>query len=545
MNHQSPEAWDWQGIPKLHWLIVWYESFTTVYFIYVLIKNFAINQLDRTELLYYLGAKINQPLRCYLPGRFYVTTLDAVDVPAANICVLTHLIWRAIQWSHRQQMTLHNFLLLTRRDLKLYYSTVNMSTIHQNNNDTSARNTITKCFLNETLSYPLPQFLGEKKTIRSQFRLRPGRTQQANDRLRKWFSLTTLLSIMLVSFISSIIFPLIYLRLISEIHYKTKYDSCDLGPPWAAEINPAERKYSLYIRWYRFMFLLVDLVENLLLWIETGISAFMGMGLAALLNYDLMVYLYNIHDNVIQLTSFIVKMDPSKQIDTCDTPINWRPSESALNNRENSEDQTDDEFVDQELNKFGPFKVDESTLMQNNLDVMMHELQFQIHDFFRQIERYDTYMSDVLTLTLLIWFSILMTYIKVSVNGFAWLPELLVSYDIASQTNLKPGTSPYHLMIVFTPIILVTLISFALLVVHRRCMITYRYLCPLIATYQSHRKLTLITIMDYFVERRTCYSLFRMSPFQPITYLSIVGWSFSCFFILRSLLERPSISKQT
>jgi hypothetical protein len=60
----------------------------------------------------------------------------------------------------------------------------------------------------------------------------------------------------------------------------------------------------------------------------------------------------------------------------------------------------------------------------------------------------------------------------------------------------------------------------------------------LMALDQSCHRRQFIEILDYFAKRRTCYTIYRTYPLTTTSHLTIIGYSFSCFFILYSLNNR-------
>lgn len=552
------DNWDWRGIPDMHWFFVWYEYFTTLYLMLLIAKILSISYLENA-LLSSMGIKLSKPLGCYLPGRFFLTTLQRVDLITVVVAAMMHLTWRRLQYAHKQDMNLHYFLLFTRRDLDHYnckFLTVdkqkqqpqqaNRKTNHQKQQEksesASLENALVECLFHETLSYRV------QITKQLQYyRLRPNRTPRANDDLRKLMSIVFVCAVVVIAIITAILTPFIWLEILSEQHLVDYYPNCEIDPTWfRSSLDPR-----VAINWHRLTILIIDYGDNALLWIETGFSVFYGVELAALLNFDLYVYWQNLHENVLKLHHFLTgnyAQVTRKYFDrrkfTVSTFERYENIQSEMKASTRAKNASQDQSKRQPLsldrrNTFSPVQVIDrcSTRDEKQLDELMHELRFQLHDFFIEIKHNDTYMSDVLTFTLIIWFSIFLAYIYISIDGYVFAPEILVQVNTIAEARFKPGTSPYHLLIVIIPMVALTVIYWSLLDLHRRCLITYRYLCPIMAMYQSDRRRTFLPILDYFSDRRTCYSLFRMTPFLPTTYLSIVGWSFSCFFVLRTLLE--------
>lgn len=67
---------------------------------------------------------------------------------------------------------------------------------------------------------------------------------------------------------------------------------------------------------------------------------------------------------------------------------------------------------------------------------------------------------------------------------------------------------------------------------------TYPNICSLMAWDYSRHKHNFIEILDYFNRKRTCYTIYRNYPVTTTFYLTIIGYSFSFFFILGSIDRR-------
>lgn len=525
--------WDWRGIPKIHWLFLIWEYFTTLYFSYILARFLITNYLE-DKLVDLLGLNLGRPLYCYMPGRFYVTTLRAVDMTASIVTATLHLIWRLMQYWHKQEMTMHYFLMFTKRDLNKYYEQFIENVCRkeyfllQNDNQTKGvtpksatsgfQEKIIECYFHGTLSYKVPI------TNRIHFyRLRPNRTKQANDRLRNFMSTVSLSAAIIIAIIASIILPLALLQIISARHYNKYYDGCGVESNWLLSARDETATITnipiIQINWYRLLLFCWDALENFIVWFETGVSVFYGIELATLLNYDLIVYWAKLHDDIVQMHDYLAL------------------NHSEMNRRYFSRKERR-KSKNKALIEAAPINTIDR-IEQDQLDQMIFELQCQMHDFFGELKRSDSNLSDVLTLILFVWGSIFLAYTYISIQGYVWAFEVLVR-DV-SDVSSRSGTSPYHSFLVLVPMTIITAVYLALLGLHGRCMQTYRYLCPLVAMYQSPkvRKQAFLPILDYFIDRKTCYRLFRMKPFLPATYLSVVGWSFSCFFVVRTMFGRP------
>jgi hypothetical protein len=79
---------------------------------------------------------------------------------------------------------------------------------------------------------------------------------------------------------------------------------------------------------------------------------------------------------------------------------------------------------------------------------------------------------------------------------------------------------------------------YVILSTHRRCLKAYPLLCSLMALDQSSHKKQFTEILDYYAKRKTCFTLYRLYPLTTTTHLTIIGYTFSCFFIVSSMNNR-------
>lgn len=555
-------GWDWKGILKLPALYLFYEYFMNTFLLYILVKNFSIS-LFETKILKPLGLAPDKPLSCYMPGKFYLTSIELIDVTISTAATLIHLIWRKIEYSHKQEITLFYFLLLTKRDLRKYNLNfitkkcilgISPNEQQQVTAEGNFEQAMLESFYHETLCY--------KVKVNQQletYRLRPNRNERACDKMRQLLVILFTLAISLIILISLIIIPLVNLQLFSGVHQRRYYANCEIGMFWfdiPKHINGSSSfDDSLFspissFNWYRLFVYIMDAFENATLWFQSGQSVFSGLLLATILNFDLLVYWFGMQENVLELHRYMKSNQQElNQRYLKNTKLIQRPGRkrSMISLEKYKEDEEENLSL---APKYSLGNIMESG-DQDYLDELVNELHCQMHDFFRELKRTDGFMSDVLTLTLIVWFSIFLvyTYISISDETLAGQTKTTTSRPTSSKENinlvqLQQSSSPLHVLIVVVPMVLVTLICWALLILHRKCLITYKYLYPSVALYQSKLKGKFLPILDYFSEHRTCYTLFRLSPFLPITYMSIVGWSFSCFIILKTLLERnPLMNK--
>lgn len=499
----SPIDWIWRDLPDF-WLLRWWERFETVYLVWILIKNiinssWVENQLKQNGLL-------EQPTaapRCYLLGRLYMSDVQLLDETICNWACLIKTCWRMTQYSHKQKMTLHYFLLFSQENLQNYYRDYVIGEYKGHYLVRSKRasgshleEALVSGFFHDTMSYKV-----SSTDMRYAYRLRPNRTQKSYRVLRKRFiDLFLLIGISSVMFVL-VISPFALMRFVSKQHYEIYFHGCGMEMYW---VRASSWPLLPEVNWYRLIMFSWDIVENIVLWIESSTAGYYGLHLLVMVHFDIQIYLQDLHRKVADCYKILL----SKQ-------------ERLTIKRSNSD--CNDKIVTSNT---------KGSHLDSEIDEMIYELQFQLHDLFKQIKRSNSYISDALSIITVLWLTVFLVYAYVSINGMAYTPG--VQSDSLKQQNM----SPYIMLVVLIPMVYILFLGWYLLSIHRQCLCMYQLLCPILAMYRSDRKLTLLPVLDYFKDRRTCYTIFRISPFLPTTFLSIFGWTFSCFFILRSLFDR-------
>jgi len=270
--------------------------------------------------------------------------------------------------------------------------------------------------------------------------------------------------------------------------------------------------YSINWSWWRTKIIFIDFIENLIIWLETGLAAFSGLQLTVVLNYDLVVYWSHLHGRLLWLKEKFATIHEQSYFF-----IGRSHSDDHVYRSSPLGNLSSNQIYRQAYLKGASPSRGQSRFRIDCSDDSIPLLKHQLHDFFREIKRADSFISDTITLTLIIWLAIFCSYVYI---------VQYLNYD----TNLG------RRMIIIVPMIVLTLNYSVILALHRYCCKSYPVLCSIMALTPSlEDKKSVMAMLTYFNERRTCYRLFGQGPFLPSTYLSIVGWSFSCFFIIVSL----------
>jgi hypothetical protein len=128
-------------------------------------------------------------------------------------------------------------------------------------------------------------------------------------------------------------------------------------------------------------------------------------------------------------------------------------------------------------------------------------------------------VDDVLSTVMNIWFTI---FVFIIYNVFS-LP----------QKALAGLNATLVLIFVATSIICVSATT-----VHRNCLKSYGKLCSLMCLDDSRHKHRFVEILDCFVRNRTCYTIYRTYAMTTTSYITMLGYSVSSFFVLGSMSKR-------
>jgi len=160
------------------------------------------------------------------------------------------------------------------------------------------------------------------------------------------------------------------------------------------------------------------------------------------------------------------------------------------------------------------------------LEGHVSDLHAQIFDFFTQVERVDVAASDILTSAVAFWLG---TFTALSFY-------LMLNQDVELTPSLR--------FLQIAGFFMISTLTRALLTLHRTCTKSYVILCSLMAYDQTTRKLDYIKLMAFFSgdRRRTSFTLFRTILFTPNTYVTMIGWSISCYFITYTFFGKTSKS---
>jgi len=519
-RNSSGDEWDWKEIRHPYRIMAIYEPFTSMYMCYSLTKAIIKLELIGSEMYKIIGLDTRKPIHCFLLGRLVVTDDRYMSILATIWAITMHLLWRVTQnCKERQLHSASIFLLCTTKDLRKHSKLMAQSQKEDGEPNRCRHEAKIERFMNDMLClrFPVPvhdDVSGQDGYMKTVYVTKPNRTLESNVRLRKLIATNMFISIVLFVICALILCPIWIIKELFDKSFILGYPGCD------EKLEELSKKglindYSINWTLWRTKAVLADLVENSILWADSGISVFCGLQVSILLNYDLVVYWRFLHERTLLLrrkfeanqdfTSVCSDCGDSLTKDTgCQGCFRRNTTTIAMHRRANDK-------------RRYPDRQSRTDLSDDPIGLLKH----QFCDFFREIRRVDSFMSDTISLALSVWLSIFSIYVYV-----------------VQSIDLKSG--PGRNMLLMGPLSVIALNYTLILILHRQCSKTYPVLCSIMAINQSPRdKKALMLVLDYFIDRSTCFRLFRQTPFLPSTYLAMVGWSFSCFFIITSLNRHP------
>jgi len=161
------------------------------------------------------------------------------------------------------------------------------------------------------------------------------------------------------------------------------------------------------------------------------------------------------------------------------------------------------------------------------LEMHVADLHALMFDFFTEVERADETISDVLTTGAISWLS---------------ASTILSVYFILRKDSEIP------LLITVAQVFALFLFSaltMTLLALHRVCNKSYTLFCSLMAYDQTSRKTTYMKLIDFFTKdrRRISFTIFHKIVFTPKSYITMIGWSISCYFVAYTLVKQTGTPK--
>jgi hypothetical protein len=308
------------------------------------------------------------------------------------------------------------------------------------------------------------------------YRLRSNRTREAHQELRRFLAKMTLSTVMVNGTLLTIILGLIAYVAATDEHYLQKYPDCN---PELQQLKAKAGRLaanSITLTGHHSLAFMGDLLENLIYWVEGCLMC----------TYVPVVANFCVRDLLIQ----------------------WRHIDRRIGHLRR-------QAMDRNLGKTRRVVVP-----ARGYENVMSLLVAEISDFFGNVDKANAYMSH--------WLN----------NFVGWCLVLCISYAYLTRVRGIQHLSVGLAFVMCYVAAGVAAGSYASLIVHRTCTRSYARLCSLMAYDLSKRKHDFETIIELFVQERSCFWLFYQYRFKATTLLTTTGWALSLFCISAGLLQR-------
>jgi hypothetical protein len=423
--------------------------------------------------------KLELPLHCYLVGR-YILDQKLAELTGL-IFAVAHLSWRFAQiFVKRYQFSVCYFMLFKEHDLNSIYSVMQsrQSSIEISISEINNLSP-TESLLINTMCYRI------RLPTKVILRLRVNRTRDAHLELRRLISFLTLIVASIVLPGTLVLTVVFNIFITDDRRYISVYPKCD---PYVQErIAKLDDRWSCTITGHHVYAFIGDHLENIALWLEGGLVTTTATAFVYLLNYDLVIHWNGIKRKINLL---------------CDIA------------RQRS------------LHAKYTMTLTYSRTMCKSNDFQSQQIRLlmaEINDFFDQMNKASKSLS-------------------VFLNGML-ISCLVLCCVYTYFTRIKKiHQLPPDVVVVLSFLAICLLIaSYGFLMVHRCCVKSYSTICSLMAYDLVKNECNYGAIIDYFAGKRSCFRIMDQHPFLATTFLTLIGWSFSCFCIISGMLQTKEL----
>lgn len=517
VGNGGEQSWQWRGYPKLPRAIDLYDRLSNSYMLFVVLRNNFPGPFLKLIKLF----PLTLPAHCYLVGRFVL--FDSIHEISGSLFSAFHLCWRLSQWylDRPYNLNLINFFLISDHDTRRFLEMIKRK--KKMAEDWRQPETSQKALVvRQIMCY---QVVRESGRV---FRLRPNRSFESRQDLCKAIVSTTLMVSLSFGLAALGITTYILLTILLDRRYVKVYPNCDPHLQ-VLEVAGELADWSITPWGHHLVSGLIDGAENIIVWVDSGLAISFTWAFVYILNYDLMLYWRHLHSRLETLLARIRTESGPWLVST-----RLRGSNLAHYEDKSSLDFLRDISLDVKM-KFR-HSAQSADLMAVwprlhnwqalELEEQVEEVQALLCDFFRQIGAVDLIISDILTAAITIWLTTFAIYGRFSAGYYTnrrqgcRLPLLIMALQLITFFGVSSATA-------------------SLLGLNRCCMRSYQVICSIMALDRSRRRRRFLRILDFYTKnKRPFYTLFQQYPFKATTFISILGWSISCFLIFDGLLRR-------
>jgi hypothetical protein len=479
----------WAGFPEYPKAFALWRTVTSAWMIYVIIKFVFSEQISA---LANSLVKLNMPIHCYLVGRFILQ--ENVAEMSAALFSFGHITWRFSQWVAKPcQICLAYFLTLNSEDRDLFYSKLEKDQSIKLTNTDIAQLSDKQKFILDTMCYRVIYRSGVV------YRLRSNRTPESHLELCRMVAKSTICALVIVTPIAIVLYLTHTFLYLLDVRYTSVYPNCD---PILQALKDSGRlsARSMTIRGHHLLTIFADTIENILIWVECGLVATAAPIMVHLMSQDLVMNWKGIKAKLDSLARTAMLKENTVGLEAADATtkttttmdVQWDNFDRAMQ------------------------PADSSGITHRQ----MHELSAEMADFFNQVKRANSYLSQYLLGFIVGWLSLVGIYTYfLRTRSFVKVPLVVIAVFAFVLVGLSFA---YH--------------SFMRL--HRSCIDSYPKLCSLMAREQNKCAAKCGLLIEFYVKKRACFTVMHEYPFEPTTFLTLIGWTFSCFCIITEVIRR-------
>lgn len=484
--------------------LIYLEYFTTFYFAYIAIR-FVLPLESILNSMFELG----KPANCYIPGKLILLFAQKSE-PMSFLFAMFNLSWRSMEYLSRKKyindFDFINFILEPMANIELCQSTIIKAT-KTTNSKLVYRRKSSNDDSRESNKKLLKLMCCQRPRINSyhkfEAKLRFNRTKVFKILLENRLSLCNNIGnlIFLAYLISAT--PLAIFVTSTDSWYIKKYPGCDPElEEYSKLANLGEWSYNLS-GYHRFLTIPIDVIENLLVYMESILGFGYSFMITYIINYDILSCWPHLHD---RLQILVEKFKRN---------CYHHSSSSLMDIGKRKKNAFQQDAMRRKTNNLIGFLSSSSSSSvylddPSDLDSIIDDIQTEIYDNFKQIEVADMIVSNVFSFSLLYWLASI----------------ALIQYYYGHE-------QAFNLFIKACGCVLVTIMNVIPMSLFRTTLKSHKLICSLMAYDKSRYKLRFCKLLEFYTERnRSTYTLLQQYPYAPTFYMTIVGWTVSVILIV-------------
>lgn len=499
-----PKGFDdfkWNTIPKLPTPADWFMYNSTTYMIFSILRD----NLPTEKFIAMFNTQL--PARCYLVGRFVFGGGSMGKVTGNLLCFL-HLSWRAYQQLKSKTYNLRYviFMMQDKPNIKQLYKLIDC----YNHQDTDLRS-VTGL---QRLALDSSCYRVEKHN-KIYYRVRPNRTYESYKKSAIIASRCCAFTVIEFIILFIIVFCFSLGSLMRVEHYLDQYPGC-----YPELESKPYGFWTMELSGHHLNTFIFDFIENFVIWIDAGMVTTFVIELVVMLNFDILSYWRHVHDRIKYTLQKCQDFWITKQSDSDRFLFGHRQSILSLGYSDvewNSSQSSYDWTILPKLST--PWASKHARGVPSELEDLVFETLAEIFDFFHQLAETDRFVSDAVRMCIITWLS---------------------SFTLCYYYPIGTGTEQSYsgILLQIFGMVLIGSLMIVLAELHRCTSKTYVLICSLMAYDQSKHKKCFLRVLEFYSSKgKSSFTLYQNYRLTTTTFLSMVGWTISCYIIVESLFR--------